>query len=64
MIYRRLQERREYAAGGSAMTARMHYTVSYPNSQTVDTDIGYDASGNALTQTVHTMDGSPTDALG
>ncbi len=63
MIYRRLQERREYANGSSTVTSRTHYTVSYPASETADTDIAYDPNGNALAKTVHTFDGSPLDAL-
>jgi YD repeat-containing protein len=63
MVYRRLQQRREYAAGGSAFTAKTQYTVTYPGTATVDTDITYDATGNLLAKTVHTLDGSPLDAL-
>lgn len=65
MIYRRLQERREYPTGGygNSYSSRTHYSVSYPSSSTVDTDVAYDSSGNTLTQTIHTMNGSPLDAL-
>ena len=65
MIYRRLQERREYATGGSGpnFTARTHYTVSYPAGSTADTSVSYDGNGQVLAQTVHTYGGSPLDAL-
>lgn len=63
MIYRRLQERREYASGGSTMTSRTHYAVSYPGSTTADTETTYDASGNVVAKIVHTMNGSPLDTL-
>lgn len=64
MIYRRLQKRTEYANGaGSNWTAQTDYTVSYAGSQTVDTDVTYSSSSQVVGQTVHTMDGSPLDAL-
>lgn len=64
IIYRRLQERREYANGsGSAWTSKTDYTVTYPASQTVDTDVTYSSSSQVVAQTVHKMDGSPLDAL-
>lgn len=62
IIYRRLQERREYS-NGSTLSSRTHYTVSYPNSNTVDTEVTYDASGNVVGQAVHTMNGSPLDSF-
>ena len=64
MIYRRLQERREYASGGTSATSRTHYSVAYAGATTVDTDITYaPGSTTPLTQVVHTMNGSPLDAL-
>ena len=63
MIYRRLQERREYASGGSTLTARTKYTVSSANSSTVETATTDDGNGNILARTVTTMNGSPLDAL-
>jgi hypothetical protein len=63
MIYRRLQERREYANGGSGLTSRTHYTVSYAGTNTIETENTYDPSGNAIARTVHTLNGSPLDAL-
>jgi RHS repeat-associated protein len=62
IIYRRLQERREYLSG-STPSSRTHNTVSYPNSTTVETQITYDGSGNVMGQVVHTMNGSPADGL-
>ncbi len=63
MIYRRLQERREYAAGGSTWTSKTHFTVSYPGSATVDKQTVSDPAGIVQAQTTHTMNGSPLDAL-
>jgi len=63
MIYRRLQERREYSGGGSTMTSRVHHSVSYVGTTTVETDTTYDASGTAVARTIHTISGSPLDAL-
>ena len=60
MIYRRLLERREYASG---LSSRTHYTVSYGNGQTVETQATFDPGGTQVGQTVHTMDGSPRDVL-
>ena len=62
IIYRRLQERREYS-NGSTLSSRTHYTVSYPNSTTVDTDLTYDGSGRTVAQVVHTMNGTPLDSF-
>ena len=64
MIYRRLQERREYAAGGTTITSRTHYTVSSSGGNTVDTDLTVDpSSGNPISKVIHTMSGSPLDTL-
>ncbi len=65
MIYRRLQERREYATGGSgsSWTSRTRYTVSYATGTTTDTDVLYNTSQAAIGQTAHLIDGSPLDAL-
>jgi YD repeat-containing protein len=65
LIYRRLAERREYANGGtgSAYTSRTTHTITASGGNTVDTVKVLDASSNVLTQTVHTMQGAPTDSL-
>jgi YD repeat-containing protein len=61
-IYRRLQERREYS-NGSTLSSRTHYTVSYPGSTTVDTDVTYDGNGQVVAQVAHTMNGTPLDSF-
>jgi YD repeat-containing protein len=66
MVYRRLQERREYQAGGTGNNydLRTHYTVSYPSGQTVDKQQSFfNSSSTVVAQTIHTMSGAPTDAL-
>ncbi len=65
IVYRRIQERREYPTGGagSAYSSRTHYTESYPYGNTVDTDATYDSAGVQVAQVIHTMNGSPLDSV-
>ncbi len=74
MIYRRLQERREYVNGGtgSAFSSKTDYTATYPSGETVDTQtVSCNSmqqtascfSSGIVSRTTHTMVGSPTDAL-
>ncbi len=65
MIYRRLQQRREYANGGNggSFTSKTQYPVSYQSSNLTAEEQVYDPSGNLVSQTVHTLHGSPLDAL-
>jgi len=62
IIYRRLEERREYS-NGSTLSSRTHNSVSYPSSSTVETEVTYDGSSNTVAQRAYTMNGSPTDAF-
>jgi YD repeat-containing protein len=63
MIYRRLQQRREYANGGSSFTSKTQYTTSYQWGNLTAKEQVYDPTGNLVGQTVHTLHGSPLDAL-
>src|ERR1700685_1274340 len=66
LIYRRLHQRREYSAGGTAgaFTSKTVYSVSYPGAQagaggnTYATEQIYDSSGNFIRQTAPTMHGA------
>lgn len=62
MIYRRLQERREYS-DGSTLSSKTDYTVSNIGGNTVETEAVYNPSGVLVAQTKHTMYGTPLDSL-
>jgi hypothetical protein len=65
MIYRRLQQRREYANGGSgsSFTSQTKYPVSYQWGNLTAQEQVYDPNSNPVGQTVHTLHGSPLDSL-